>query len=174
MYSALNLFVNKILLSQFYLNFNRYIHQFLSRVESYQRLKKWYLMTPYLTLSIIRYGSRVKWNNPPLHLGAVAIEKGDLGVTLPTVAKLKYLHRLFIFSIYFLLISFFFFFAFYFASCLQMSFFSVQLFSLSFNFYIFLYNGDCIAIIFQYLRVYLPYSSVPSNPVLAIANIEYI
>ena len=31
---------------------------------SYQRLKKWYLMSPCLTLSIIRYGSRVKWSNP--------------------------------------------------------------------------------------------------------------
>ena len=35
-----------------------------SQVESYQRLKKWYLMLPCLTLSIIRYGSRIKWNNP--------------------------------------------------------------------------------------------------------------
>ena len=34
-----------------------------SQVESYQRLKKWYLMLPYLTLSIIRYGSRPKWSN---------------------------------------------------------------------------------------------------------------
>ena len=33
-------------------------------VQSYQRLKKWYLMPPCLTLSIIRYGSRVKWSNP--------------------------------------------------------------------------------------------------------------
>ena len=32
--------------------------------DSYQRLKKWYLMPPCLTLSIIRYGSRVKWSNP--------------------------------------------------------------------------------------------------------------
>ena len=32
--------------------------------ESYQRLKKLYLMPPCLTLSIIRYGSMVKWNNP--------------------------------------------------------------------------------------------------------------
>ena len=31
-----------------------------SQVESYQRLKKWYLMPPCLTLSIIRYESRVK------------------------------------------------------------------------------------------------------------------
>ena len=42
--------------------------------------KKWYLMTPCLTLSIIRYRSRVKWVNPgkgvaPSHTpGVVAIE----------------------------------------------------------------------------------------------------
>ena len=35
-----------------------------SQVKSYQRLKIWYLMPPCLTLSIIRCGSRVKWNNP--------------------------------------------------------------------------------------------------------------
>ena len=35
-----------------------------SQVESYQRLKKWYLMLPCLILSIIRQGSRVKWSNP--------------------------------------------------------------------------------------------------------------
>ncbi len=35
-----------------------------SQVESYQRLKKWYLMPPCLTLSNIRYASRVKWSNP--------------------------------------------------------------------------------------------------------------
>ena len=34
------------------------------QVESYQRLKKWHLMPPCLTVSIIRYGSRVKWSNP--------------------------------------------------------------------------------------------------------------
>ena len=34
------------------------------QVESYQRLKKWYLMPLCLTLSIIRYWSRVKWSNP--------------------------------------------------------------------------------------------------------------
>ena len=27
-------------------------------------LKKWYFMPPYLTLSSIRYGSRVEWSNP--------------------------------------------------------------------------------------------------------------
>ena len=35
-----------------------------SQVESYQRLKKWYLIPPCLTLSYIRYISRVKWSNP--------------------------------------------------------------------------------------------------------------
>ena len=53
--------------------------------ESYQNLQKWYLIPPGLTLSIIRYISRVKWRNPgkgvhpPLHLGAVTIEKGAFG-----------------------------------------------------------------------------------------------
>ena len=56
-----------------------------SQVESYQRHKKWYLIPLCLTLSIIRYISRVKWSNPgkgvtpPLHLGVVAIEKGAFG-----------------------------------------------------------------------------------------------
>ena len=46
------------------------------------KIQKWYWMLPCLTLSIIRYGWRVKWNNPgkgvasPLHIGVVAIEKG--------------------------------------------------------------------------------------------------
>ena len=35
-----------------------------SEVESYQRLEKWYLIPPCLTLSITRYVSRVKWSNP--------------------------------------------------------------------------------------------------------------
>ena len=35
-----------------------------SPVESYQKLKKWYLIPPCLTLSIIRYVLRVKWSNP--------------------------------------------------------------------------------------------------------------
>ena len=34
-----------------------------SQVASYQRLKKWYLIPPCLTLSNIRYVSRVKWSN---------------------------------------------------------------------------------------------------------------
>ena len=35
-----------------------------SQVESYQRLKIWYLMPLRLTLNFIRSGSRVKWSNP--------------------------------------------------------------------------------------------------------------
>ena len=35
-----------------------------SPVESDQRLKKWYLISPCLTLNIIRYVPRVKWSNP--------------------------------------------------------------------------------------------------------------
>ena len=35
-----------------------------SQVESYQTLKNWYLIHPYLTISNIRYGSRIKWSNP--------------------------------------------------------------------------------------------------------------
>ena len=47
-----------------------------------------------LTLSIIRYESRVKWSNPGkgvapfLHLGVVAIEKGAFGSPLTKVANL--------------------------------------------------------------------------------------
>ena len=35
-----------------------------SKVESYQRLKKWYLILLCLALSTIKWGSRVKWINP--------------------------------------------------------------------------------------------------------------
>ena len=35
-----------------------------SQVESYQRLKKWYLMLPCLVLGTKRWGSKVKWCNP--------------------------------------------------------------------------------------------------------------
>ena len=35
-----------------------------SQIVSYQRLLKWYLIPLCLTLSIIRYVSRVKWSNP--------------------------------------------------------------------------------------------------------------
>ena len=37
---------------------------FQSQIESYQRLKKLFLMPPCLTLCIIRYESRANWSNP--------------------------------------------------------------------------------------------------------------
>ena len=55
------------------------------QVESYQRLKKWYLIPPCLIICIMRYFLSVKWNNPgkgvvpPLHLFVVAVEKGVFG-----------------------------------------------------------------------------------------------
>ena len=69
-----------------------------SQVESYQRLKKWYLMPPCLTLSIIRYASRVKWGNPgngvvpSLHHGVVAIEKGAFESPSTMVANFTLLY----------------------------------------------------------------------------------
>ena len=53
-----------------------------SILESYQRLKKWYLMTPCLIPSTQKYGLRVNGENPglgvapSLYLTVVAIEKG--------------------------------------------------------------------------------------------------
>ena len=57
------------------------------------KMQKWYLIPPYLTLSIIRYRPRVKRGNPgkgvaaSLHLGVVAIEKGAFGSLLSTVTN---------------------------------------------------------------------------------------
>ena len=64
-----------------------------SQVETYQRIKKWYLMPPCITLRIIRYVSRVKWSNtvkgvsPSLHLGVVAIENEAFGLPSTKVAN---------------------------------------------------------------------------------------
>ena len=68
-----------------------------SQVASYQRLSKWYLIPPCLTLSSIRYVSRVKWSNPgkgcpSLHLGVVAMEKGAFGSPSTTVANFTYIY----------------------------------------------------------------------------------
>ena len=52
------------------------------------RLKKWYLMPPCLTLTIIRYVSRVKWSNPGKGLApsptpwCSSYRKGNLRVIL--------------------------------------------------------------------------------------------
>ena len=68
-----------------------------SQVESYQRLKKWYLMPPCLTPSIIRYGSRVKWSNQGKGVGpsptpwCSSYRKGSLLVTLDYGHQLYYI-----------------------------------------------------------------------------------
>ena len=68
-----------------------------SQVESYQRLKKWYLIPTYLSFRIIRYVSRVKWSNPGM--GVVpsptpwcsSYWKGSLQVAFTTVADFTYM-----------------------------------------------------------------------------------
>ena len=66
------------------------------QVKSYQRLKKWYLMPPYLKLSIIRYRSQVsgvikgKELCPPKHLGEAAIEEGAFRLSSTMVSQLTY------------------------------------------------------------------------------------
>ena len=69
-----------------------------SLIESYQRLKKWYLICPCLTLSIIRYVSRVKWSNT--RKGVVPFPtprcrsywKGSLWLPSTMVANFTFLH----------------------------------------------------------------------------------
>ena len=73
-----------------------------SQVVSYQRLKKWYLITPCLTLSNIRYISRVKWSNPGKGVAPSPIPrcscnwKGSLPVALNYGRQLYLLISIFI------------------------------------------------------------------------------
>ena len=62
-----------------------------SQVESYQWLKKWYLMPPCLTLSIIRYGLRVKWSNPSPTPSCSSYWKGSLWVALDCGCQLYFI-----------------------------------------------------------------------------------
>ena len=70
-----------------------YIYIYIYACTLYQRLLKWYMIPPCLTLSNIRYILRVKWSNPgeelcpPLHLGVITIEKGAFWSLSTTVAK---------------------------------------------------------------------------------------
>ena len=69
-----------------------------SKVESYQRFKKWYLMLPCLTLSIIRCVSRVKWSNPGKGVApsptpqCSSYWKGSLWVTLSYGRQLYFIY----------------------------------------------------------------------------------
>ena len=77
-----------------------------SQVRSFQSLKKWYLMPPCLTLSIIRYGSRVKWCNPEKGVApsptprCTTYRKGNLRVTLNFGRQLYLLYIYFFFIIH--------------------------------------------------------------------------
>ena len=68
-----------------------------SLVDSYQRLQKWYLMPPCLTLSIIRYGSRVKQSHSGKGLASTPTPwwcsdwKGRLKITLDCGRQIYYL-----------------------------------------------------------------------------------
>ena len=62
-----------------------------SQVESYQKLKKWYLMPTCLTLSIIRYGTRVKWSNPVNGVAPSSTPRGNFWSPSSTVANFIYL-----------------------------------------------------------------------------------
>ena len=75
-----------------------------SQVESYQRLKKWYLMPPCLTLNIIRYVSRVKLSNPgkevaPSPTPCSSYRKGSFWVTLDYDRQL-YFTYIYIYIVY--------------------------------------------------------------------------
>ena len=67
-----------------------------SQVESYQRLKKWYLMPLCLTLSNKRWGSMVKWSNPGKGVvpkptpRCCSYWKGSLRVTLDEIRQLYF------------------------------------------------------------------------------------
>ena len=60
--------------------------------------QKWYLMSPFLKLGIIRYGSRAsgtiqgKESRPPRHLGVVAIEMRAFRSLSILIGQLIYIH----------------------------------------------------------------------------------
>ena len=60
------------------------------------KTQKWYLMLPCLTLSILRYRSRIKWNNPRNEVmpsPVVAIEKETSGLPSTVVTNFTYEER---------------------------------------------------------------------------------
>ena len=69
-----------------------------SQVKSYQRLKKWCLMPPCLTLNIIRYGSRVNLSNPGKGVTPSptprysSYQKGSLRVTFDYCSQLYFIY----------------------------------------------------------------------------------
>ena len=65
------------------------------------KTQKWYLMSPCLTLCIIRHGSRVKWSNPGKavspspRLWCSRYRKGRLGVALDNGCQLYLLYSIY-------------------------------------------------------------------------------
>ena len=82
-----------------------------SQVKSYQRLLKWYLIPPCLTLSIIRYISRIKWSNPEKGVApsptprCSSHRKGSLLVALDDSHQLYFAFTYFIILVGYFLIS---------------------------------------------------------------------
>ena len=76
-----------------------------SQVVSCQKIKKWYLIPSCLTLSIIRYGSRVKWNTagkrvvPSPTPRCSSYWKGTLWVTLNCGCQVDLLYNDIVFKI---------------------------------------------------------------------------
>ena len=70
-----------------------------SQLASYQRLLKWYLIPPCLTLGNIRYVSRVKWSNPGKELApsltpwCSSNRKGSLLVALDYGRQISLTHH---------------------------------------------------------------------------------
>ena len=64
------------------------------QAESYWRLKKWYLISPCLTLRIIRLSWKIqgKASRPPLHLGVVDFGNGTFGFPLTTITNFTYIY----------------------------------------------------------------------------------
>ena len=65
-----------------------------SQVPSYQRLLKWYLILPYLTLNNDKVEQfKERSCTLPLRLGVVAIEKRTFGSPLTTIANIIFTHN---------------------------------------------------------------------------------
>ena len=71
-----------------------------SQVESYKRLKKWYLIPICLTQRLSGAIKGIVYR-PPLHHGGVAIEKRAFGLSSTKVAKFTYLFNFSDFGVFF-------------------------------------------------------------------------
>ena len=67
-----------------------------SQVTSYQRLKKWYLIPPCLTLSNIWYVSRVKWSNLGKGVAPSPTQRCSSYWKRSLLVALNYSHQLFL------------------------------------------------------------------------------